>query len=156
MNPLNRFAYPFYSIMRCIVGLMFACHGLDKIFGTFAGKTEALPPLMMLGGWIEIICEFLGALVFLSRVSSFIASGEMAAAFFMMHASKSLIPYVNKGELAVVYCFVFFYSFLRGPGSWSIDAMIGRGRTKTTTTLYDRPLHFDETQHLRAGTDLPS
>jgi putative oxidoreductase len=53
----------------------------------------------------------------------------------MMHAPKGLIPYVNKGELAVVYCFVFFYIFLRGSGSWSIDTMIGRGRTATATTL---------------------
>jgi putative oxidoreductase len=63
MNALNRFADPFYCIMRFIVGLMFACHGLDKIFGTFAGKTEALPPLMMIGGWVEIICGFLVAFV---------------------------------------------------------------------------------------------
>ena len=66
---------------------------------------------------------------------AFVASGEMAVAFFMMHAPKGLIPYVNKGELAVVYCFVFFYIFLRGPASWSIDAMIFRGRTATATTL---------------------
>jgi putative oxidoreductase len=57
----------------------------------------------------------------------------MAVAFFMMHAPKGLIPYVNKGELAVVYCFVFFYIFLRGSGSWSIDAMIGKGKTSGTT-----------------------
>ena len=135
MNALNRFADPFYCIMRFIVGLMFACHGLDKIFGTFSGKTEALPALMMLGGWIEIICGFLVALGLLTRIAAFVASGEMAAAFFMMHAPKSLIPYVNKGELAVVYCFVFFYIFLRGPGSWSIDAMIGRNRTASGRTL---------------------
>ena len=68
-------------------------------------------------------------------VAAFIASGEMAVAFFMMHAQrKSLIPYVNKGELAVVYCFVFFYIFLRGSGSWSIDAMMGKGKASATTT----------------------
>ena len=113
--------------MRFVVGLMFECHGLDKIFGIFAGKTEELPPLMMLGGWLEIICGFLVAFGLLTRVAAFVASGEMAVAFSMMHAPKSLIPYVSKGELAVVYCFVFFYIFLRGPGAWSIDAMIGRG-----------------------------
>src|SRR5205085_10777051 len=121
MNALNRFADPFYCIMRFIVGLMFACHGLDKIFGTFAGKTEALPPLMMLGGWIEIICGFLVALGLLTRIVAFVASGVVAAAFFMMHAPKCLISYVNIGELAVVNCFVFFYMFLRVPGSLSID-----------------------------------
>jgi putative oxidoreductase len=124
MNVLNRFADPFYCIMRLVVGLMFACHGLDKIFGTFTSKGEALPSLMVVGGWVEIICGFLIAFGLLTRVAAFIASGEMAAAFFMMHAPKGLIPYVNKGELAVVYCFVFFYIFLRGSGSWSIDALL--------------------------------
>jgi putative oxidoreductase len=133
MNFLNRYADPFYCIMRLIVGLMFACHGLDKIFGTFAGKTEALPPLMMVGGWVEIICGFLVALGLLTRVASFVASGEMAAAFFMMHAPNGLIPYVNKGELAVVYCFIFFYIFLRGPGAWSLDSMFCRKSTSAAS-----------------------
>ena len=122
MNSLNRFADPFYCIMRLVVGLMFACHGLDKIFGTFTPK-EALPPLMAVGGWLEIICGFLVAFGLLTRLAAFFASGEMAVAFFMMHAPRGLIPYVNKGELAVVYCFVFFYIFLRGSGSWGIDSI---------------------------------
>jgi putative oxidoreductase len=88
---------------------------------------------MAVGGWVEIVCGFLVALGLLTRVAAFIASGEMAVAFFMMHAPKGLIPYVNKGELAVVYCFVFFYIFLRGSGSWSIDAMIAKGKASTTT-----------------------
>ena len=87
------------------------------------------------GEWVEIICGFLVAFGLLTRIAAFVASGEMAVAFFMVHAPKGLIPYVNKGELAVVYCFVFFYIFLRGPGSWSIDAMIGRGRTATAAKL---------------------
>src|SRR5580765_1597018 len=133
MNSLNRFADPFYCVMRFVVGLMFACHGLDKIFGVFTQKGEALPTLMAVGGWVEIVCGFLVAFGLLTRVAAFIASGEMAVAFFMMHAPKSLIPYVNKGELAVVYCFVFFYIFLRGSGSWSIDGMMGKGKASATT-----------------------
>ena len=129
MNSLTRFADPFYCIMRFVVGIMFACHGLDKIFGTFAGKTEALPPLMVVGGWVEIIAGFLIGFGLLTRIAAFVASGEMAVAFFMMHAKTSFIPYVNKGELAVVYCFIFFYIFLRGPGTWSIDALIGRQKS---------------------------
>ena len=132
MNSLNRFADPFYCIMRLVVGLMFACHGLDKIFGTFTPKAEGLPTLMVVGGWVEIVCGFLVALGLLTRVAAFVASGEMAVAFFMMHAKASFIPYVNKGELAVVYCFVFFYIFLRGSGSVSIDAMFGKGKAATT------------------------
>jgi putative oxidoreductase len=123
MNSLNRFAEQFYCIMRLVVGLMFACHGLDKIFGTFSAKAEALPTLMLVGGWLEIVCGFLVAFGLLTRVAAFVASGEMAVAFFMMHAPKGLIPFVNKGELAVVYCFVFLFIFFYGPGRWSIDAI---------------------------------
>src|SRR5258705_3334430 len=128
MNSLNRFADPFYCIMRLVVGLMFACHGLDKIFGAFTPKGEALPTLMLLGGWVEIVCGFLVAFGLLTRVAAFVASGEMAVAVFMMHAPKGLIPYVNKGELAVGYWFVVFYIFLRGCRSWSIDSIIGKGK----------------------------
>lgn len=133
MNSLNRFAGPFYCIMRVVVGLMFACHGLDKIFGTFNPKAEALPTLMVVGGWLEIVCGFLVAFGLLTRIAAFLASGEMAVAFFMMHAKGGvLIPYVNKGELAVVYCFIFLFIFFYGPGSLSIDSMIGRGRAAAT------------------------
>ena len=120
--------------MRFVVGLMFACHGLDKIFGTFSPKAEALPTLMVVGGWVEIVCGFLIAFGLLTRVAAFIASGEMAAAFFMMHAPKGLIPYVNKGELAVVYCFIFLFIFFHGPGRWSIDAIFGKKSGSTVPT----------------------
>src|SRR6202022_3561215 len=114
-------------------GLMFAWHGLDKIFGTFPPKAEALPPLMVVGGWVEIVCGILVAFGLLTRLAAFVASGEMAVAFFMMHAPKGLLPYLNKGELAVVYCFVFFYIFLRGSGCWSIDALMIKRKTTAAT-----------------------
>ena len=135
MNSLNRFADRFYCIMRLVVGLMFFCHGAQKIFGWFAPPGQAareLPPLMMVGGWIEIVAGLLIAVGLLTRVAAFISSGEMAAAFFMMHAKGSILPIVNKGELAVVYCFVFFYIFLAGPGVWSLDAMLRKGKTAST------------------------
>src|SRR4026207_1061907 len=113
MNALNRFADPFYCIMRLVVGLMFACHGLDKIFGTFTPKGEALPTLMVVGGWVEIVCGFLVALGLLTRIAAFVASGEMAAAFFMMHGPKSLIPYLRQGEVGVGLRFCFLLLLFR-------------------------------------------
>ena len=71
MNALNPFADPFYCIMRLVVGLMFACHGLDKIFGAFTPKSEALPTLMVVGGWVEIVCGFLVAFGLLTRLAAF-------------------------------------------------------------------------------------
>src|SRR5262245_58860082 len=133
MNAFSRFADPFYCIMRFVVGLMFACHGLDKIFGAFTSKGEALPHWMVVGGWVDSVGGFLVAFGLLTRVAAFVASGEMAVAFSMMHAPRGLIPYVNKGEMAVIYCFVFFYIFLRGSGSWSIDALLGKGKAASPT-----------------------
>jgi putative oxidoreductase len=120
--------------MRLVVGLMFFCHGAQKIFGWFAPPGQhggPLPPLMMAGGWIEIVGGLLIAVGLFTRVAAFIASGEMAVAFFMMHAKGNILPIVNKGELAVVYCFLFFYIFLYGPGAWSLDAMLRK--TSPTT-----------------------
>jgi putative oxidoreductase len=119
--------------MRFVVGLMFFCHGAQKIFGWFTPPGQpggALPPLMAVGGWIEIVAGILIAVGLFTRIAAFIASGEMAVAFFMMHAKGSILPIVNKGELAVVYCFLFFYIFLYGPGAWSLDVML----RKTTPT----------------------
>jgi len=119
--------------MRLIVGLMFFCHGAQKLFGWFAppGQHEGpLPPLMVVGGWIEIVAGVLIAVGLFTRLAAFIASGEMAVAFFMMHAKGSILPIGNKGELAVVYCFLLFYILHYGPGAWSLDVML----RKTTPT----------------------
>ena len=127
MNSLTRYAVPFYSIMRFVVGHMFFCHGAQKIFGWFTPPGQpggALPPLMVVGGWIEIVAGLLIAFGLFTRLAAFISSGEMAVAFFMMHAKGSILPIINKGELAVVYCFLFFYIFLYGPGAWSLDVML--------------------------------
>ena len=128
MDSLNRFADPVYCIMRLIAGLMFMCHGLDKIVGTFGGKVTT-DPLMQVGGWLEIVCGALIAIGLLTRIAAFVASGEMAVAFFMMHAKASFVPIVNHGELAVVYCWLFLFIFLYGPGRLSIDAMMKRKST---------------------------
>ena len=109
MNSLTRYAVPFYSMMRFVVGLMFFCHGAQKILAWFMPPGQpggALPPLMVVGGWIEIVAYLLIAFGLFTRVAAFISSGEMAVAFFMMHAKGSILPIINKGELAVVYCFL--------------------------------------------------
>lgn len=135
MNSLNRFADPVYCVLRFLAGVMFACHGLDKIFGTFGGHRGG-PPIILVGGWIEMICGFLIAIGLLTRIAAFISSGEMAVAFFMMHAKNGvLVPYVNKGELAVVYCFIFLFMFFYGPGRLSLDSMFARGKAVATSSI---------------------
>ena len=129
MNFLGRYADTVYCIMRLVVGLTFACHGGQKILGFPPGGHGGAEGLMLLGGWIELAGGFMIALGLLTRVAAFLASGMMAVAYFMVHAKGDFFPIVNKGELAVVYCFVFLFIFFYGGGRLSIDALIG-GRGK--------------------------
>ena len=116
-----------YALMRIVIGLLFACHGGDKLFGMFGGRVASVP-LMQIGGAIELVGGFLVAFGLFTRVAAFICSGMMAVAYFMAHAKSGWLPIINKGELAVIYTFVFLYISARGAGLWSLDGMFG-GRT---------------------------
>jgi putative oxidoreductase len=114
-----------YAVMRIVIGLLFFCHGLQKVFGLFGGVNGAAAPLLTLlgiAGLIELIAGALIAVGFAAGTAAFIASGQMAAAYFMGHFPAGFWPIQNDGELAVLYCFVFFYMATRGSGIWSIDA----------------------------------
>jgi len=140
MNSLNRFADPVYCIMRLIVGLMFACHGGQKLLGFPGGGHGGAQGLMLLGGIIELVGGLMIAFGFLTRLAAFISAGEMAVAYFMVHAAGKAIghapspteqffPILNKGELAVVLCWLFLFMIFYGGGRWSIDSLIFKGRT---------------------------
>jgi putative oxidoreductase len=133
MNALNRFADPVFCITRLIVGLLFACHGGQKVLGFPPGGHGAPEDMLgMVGAWIELAGGFLIAFGFLTRVAAFIASGEMAVAYFMMHHSASAFFQIqNHGEAAVFYCWFFFFTIFYGAGRWSIDAMICKGKAAT-------------------------
>jgi putative oxidoreductase len=130
MNALSRFADPVYCILRLIAGLMFASHGAQKVFGMFGGKVAAAPH-MLFAGWVELVAGLLVAVGLLTRPAAFFASGVMAAAYFMAHANAGWHPVINKGELAVMYCFFFLFVFFYGPGRLSLDALIFRNRGDT-------------------------
>src|SRR5947208_1349180 len=87
MNSLNRFADPVYCIMRLIVGLMFACHGGQKLLGFPGGGHGGAEGLMLIGGIIELVGGLMIAFGFLTRLAAFISAGEMAVAYFMVHAA---------------------------------------------------------------------
>ena len=135
MNALNRFSDPVYCITRLIVGLLFASHGGQKILG-FPPGGHGMPTGAMgvLGAWIELVCGLLIAVGLFTRLAAFVASGEMAVAYFMVHAPNHFFPIVNKGESAVFYCWFFFFAIFYGSGRWSIDALIGKGKTAAATT----------------------
>ena len=134
MNSLNRFADPFYCITRLIVGLMFASHGGQIVLGMFGGMPGSDKPMMQVGGWIQLVGGFLLAFGLLTRLAAFILSGEMAVAYFMFHAKQNYFPILNKGELAVFYCWVFLFMVFYGPGRWSIDALMGKGKAAAATS----------------------
>ncbi len=117
---LARFVQPIYALLRVVAGLLFACHGAQKALGMFGGPT-GLPAMMQLAGWIELVGGLLIAVGLFAGIAAFICSGEMAVAYFMVHASGGLLPIVNKGELAVLYCFVFLYIAAHGSGEYSLD-----------------------------------
>ncbi len=123
---LGRFSGLFYALMRLMVGLMFAQHGAQKLFGVLGGHQVQLMSQMGLAGVIEFFGGLLIALGLLSSVAALIACGEMAWAYFQAHAPNSPWPIINRGEPAVVYCFVFLYIASMGSGPYSLDRLLGR------------------------------
>jgi putative oxidoreductase len=124
---------------------MFACHGGQKILGFPPGGHGGAQGLMLVGGIIELVCGFLIAFGFLTRIAAFLAAGEMAVAYFMVHAvgkaighqptsTEQFFPILNKGELAVVLCWVFLFMVFYGPGRWSIDAVIFKVKAAVPAT----------------------
>jgi len=132
VNFLSRFHDPLYAISRFIIGLLFAGHGAMKLFGWFGGKSGGpLPPKMMAAGVIEFAGGLMIAFGLLTTIAAFICCGEMAVAYFTVHAKmppSPISPWENKGEMAVLYCFVFLYIAAHGGGKYSIDALFGRQR----------------------------
>lgn len=121
--------------MRIIIGLLFACHGGQKILGfPPAAQAMSLDALGTLGAYIELIGGFLIGFGLLTRPAAFIASGMMAVAYFMVHAHGGFFPIINRGEPAVIYCFVFLYIFFHGGGLLSLDDAIW-GRTAATDAV---------------------
>jgi putative oxidoreductase len=127
VNSLGKYSSYVYAILRIIVGLLFACHGGQKILGfPPSAKAMQLDTLGMVGGYIELICGFLIAFGLVTRPAAFLASGMMAVAYFMAHAGNGFFPIVNRGESAVLYCFLFLYIFFRGSGPFAVDNLIFR------------------------------
>jgi putative oxidoreductase len=122
-----------YAAMRIVVGFLFACHGAQKLFGVFGGVgpdggTAPFFSLMGLAGLIEFFGGLLVMVGWLTGYAAFIASGEMAAAYFMGHYPRGFWPILNRGEPAVLFCFIFLYIASRGAVIWGIDNVLGKPR----------------------------
>jgi putative oxidoreductase len=118
----ERYASYVYALMRAVFGFLFVFHGLQKMFGMFGGRTAELVSLRGLAGVIEIVAGTLIMIGLFTRPAAFIASGQMAFAYFMSHFQPSAFwPIQNRGELAVLYCFAFLYIAARGAGPLSVN-----------------------------------
>ncbi len=124
--PLALSGFSAYALtaLRIITGLLFALHGTQKLFGfpaPFPMGTPSIFSLFWIGAIIEIVGGLLVALGFYGRIAAFICSGQMAVAYFTFHAPNDFYPLVNGGELSVLYCFVFLYIALAGPGALALN-----------------------------------
>lgn len=129
---LASFQEPLHALLRIMAGFLFFQHGLPKLFGGF-GRDAPVEMFSQL--WVAGIIEVFGgaaiALGLYTSLVAFIASGEMAVAYFQAHAPRGFWPIVNNGELAALYCFVFLYLAASGSGRWSLDALRGERRTRS-------------------------
>jgi putative oxidoreductase len=133
------------SVLRIVTGFLFMWHGSQKLFDfPPSGRPPSPGPVpleMPIAGYLELIGGALLILGLATQVISFILAGQMAVAYFWKHQAPALeksgglldqpaalLPIVNKGELAALYCFVFLYFVFAGAGPWSLDALFSKSR----------------------------
>jgi len=138
------------SVLRLVAGALYLEHGLQKVFNIPPAARGPIPyDLFTLSpgfaGLIETICGFLILIGLFTRGAAFLASGEMAVAYFKVHILRSLFPINNMGDNVVLYCFLFLYFVFAGAGPWSLDALIGRPRARPPET----PARHDDIPALR-------
>lgn len=112
------------SLLRIMAALLLLQHGTSKFLGFPAAPAPASMTPSWFAGWFELIGGLLLAVGLFTRPVAFLLSGMTAVAYFMVHAPQGFFPLINKGELAALYCFVFFYIAFAGPGPWSVDAKL--------------------------------
>jgi putative oxidoreductase len=121
MRFFEKYKDQLYALMRIILGFLFISHGIQKIVYISSGILPVSNILLILACIIESSAGLMIIIGWHTRWGAFIASGEMAVAYFKAHQPASLLPIQNKGELAVLYCFIFLFIASYGPGIWSID-----------------------------------
>ena len=120
---LSRWQPQLLALLRVVTGLLFLEHATQKFFAfPTPFPVNPLPPMLMAAGVIELITGVLVTLGLFTRLAAFVAAGEMAVGYFMMHMPQGFWPAANKGEAAILFCFIFLYLAAAGPGAWSVDA----------------------------------
>lgn len=127
LNFLNRYSSVLLALLRIVTALLFLSAGLVKFAGFPAGAQPGQMPIMSLLGAaaiLEVVGGILLILGLFTRPVAFVLSGEMAVAYWMVHAPKSFFPVLNQGAPAILFCFIFLYLVAAGPGAPSIDSLL--------------------------------
>ena len=129
MTWFSRWQPQLLAILRIVVALLFLEHALIKLLGFPPGGKPGLQEVgsfLWIAGIVELVTSVLVLLGLFTRLAAFVAAGEMAVAYWMVHAKMGLYPAVNMGEGAILFCFVFLYLAAAGAGAWSVDAARAR------------------------------
>lgn len=121
---LKNFEELIYCIFRAVSGFLFMQHGIQKLFGGLGGNQVEIASLLGVAGIIEFVAGILILVGLFSSFAAFIASGQMAVAYFMVHLPHNFWPILNKGELAALYSFIFLYIAARGDGKYSLKQFV--------------------------------
>lgn len=114
-----------YALMRIVAGFLFVCHGASKLFEFPMPRPEGIPPVVIyIAGPIELVGGFLVMIGLFAGWAALPCSMLMAFAYWMVHGTMALFPIQNRGELAVLFCFVFLFISSHGSGIWSVDAVL--------------------------------
>ncbi|WP_219135504.1 DoxX family protein [Janthinobacterium sp. UMAB-60] len=117
------------GLLRIILGFLYIQHGTAKLFGVpHVAMFDGLQLFSLMGaaGVLELVGGALLLLGLFTRPVAFILSGQMAVAYFLMHAPSAFLPILNGGEMAVMYCFTFLYFAAAGAGAYSLDGLRGK------------------------------
>jgi putative oxidoreductase len=126
---LSRWQPQLLAVLRIVAALLFLEHGTAKLFHfpiAWPGVPEPLPTMLVAAAVIELVAGVLVTIGLFTRLAAFVASGEMAIAYFIGHFPRGFWPAQNMGEAAILYCFIFLYLAAAGAGAWSIDGMRAR------------------------------
>ena len=130
LDKLSKYQPIAHTVLRIVAGFLWMPHGAQKLFGFLSDSPDHAQLFSQM--WFAGVIEFGGGLLIMlglfTRVAAFIGSGEMASAFFMAHFPRGFWPLENRGELPVLYCFLWLFFFVAGAGSFSLDAMLKKRR----------------------------
>lgn len=133
LDRLSAYAPQALAVLRIVTALLFMAHGTQKLLGFPAGQMGGVELLSLFG--LAAILEIVGGLAILlgifTRPVAFVLAGEMAVAYWMVHAPMNFFPVNNMGDAAVLFCFVFLYLVFAGAGAWSLDGSRAAMRTQT-------------------------